>query len=72
LHRQGHLDRLEVVVEGRNGTADPAQAQACSRDLAHHVKAMIGVSVHVRVESEGAIERSLGKAKRVVDFRSKE
>jgi phenylacetate-CoA ligase len=72
LHHQGHLDRLEVVVEGRNGTADPAQAQACARDLAHHVKAMIGVSVLVRVEKEGTIERSLGKAKRVVDFRSKE
>jgi phenylacetate-CoA ligase len=72
LHRQGHLDRLEVVVEGRNGTADPALAAICARELAHHVKSMIGVTVHVRVEAEGSIERSVGKATRLRDFRSQE
>jgi phenylacetate-CoA ligase len=73
LHRQGHLDRLDVVVEGRNGAAtDVEQAQSCARDLAHHVKSMIGVTVHARVVAEGSIARSNGKAKRVVDFRTVE
>ncbi len=69
LRRKGHLDALEVVVERRNiadATGDPA------RDLAHHVKSMIGISVNVRIVEDGSIERSLGKAKRVLDFRPKD
>ncbi len=68
LHRKGHLDALDVVVERRNAemVGDPA------RDLAHQVKSMIGISVNVRLVDDGAIERSLGKAKRVLDFRPKD
>ena len=69
LRRKGHLDALEVVVERRNiadATGDPA------RDLAHHVKSMIGISVNVRIVEDGSIERSLGKAKRVLDYRPKD
>jgi len=69
LHRKGHLDVLEVVVEARQETTGTDMAEQACRELAHHVKAMIGVSVKVRVVPAGSIERSLGKAKRVLDFR---
>jgi phenylacetate-CoA ligase len=73
LHRRGHLDDLEVVVELR---ADPgsdveATRAACARDLRHHIKGMIGITAAVRVVNAGVIERSGGKARRVVDLRPK-
>jgi phenylacetate-CoA ligase len=33
---------------------------------------VVGVSTKIRVEDPGAVERSLGKARRVVDKRPKE
>ena len=40
--------------------------------LAHAVKSYIGVSVRVRVAEVGEIERSVGKAKRIIDMRPKD
>ncbi|MDR2239370.1 MAG: hypothetical protein LBE33_02905, partial [Zoogloeaceae bacterium] len=37
----------------------------------HHIKSYIGVSAKVRVVGQNAIERSVGKAKRVIDKRPK-
>jgi phenylacetate-CoA ligase len=42
---------------------------ACNRDLAHQIKALIGVTAAVETTPPGAIERSLGKAKRILDLR---
>ena len=39
--------------------------------LAHHIKSVVGVTAGVRVVDPGAVERSQGKAKRVVDLRPK-
>jgi phenylacetate-CoA ligase len=64
------LDELTVLVErapGAGGTdGDVAGAQ-----LAHLVKSLIGVTAEVRVVQSGGIERSIGKARRVVDKRPK-
>jgi phenylacetate-CoA ligase len=43
-----------------------------SKELIHHVKAVVGVTVRVNVVDPGAIDRSLGKAKRVLDMRPRE
>jgi phenylacetate-CoA ligase len=59
LSKDGPLDLLTVVVEG------DAKATAA---LEHSIKAYIGISAQVRI---GAVERSIGKAKRVIDKRSK-
>ena len=68
--REGHLDTLTVQVEWPAGGAPGAEArQAAARDLAHHVKSSVGVTVRVQVVDGGALERSVGKAKRVVDRR---
>ena len=69
VRREGRLDSLTVKVEARAGGAGPDGRAAASRDLAHRIKALIGVTAAVSIEPEGAIERSIGKAKRVVDLR---
>jgi phenylacetate-CoA ligase len=43
----------------------------CERDLAHQIKALIGVTAAVRAVEPGAVERSAGKARRVIDLRGK-
>ena len=59
LSKDGPLDHLTVVVEGdERGTAT----------LKHAIKSYIGITADVRI---GAVERSIGKAKRVIDKRAK-
>jgi phenylacetate-CoA ligase len=38
--------------------------------LQHDVKMFVGTSIGVTLKAEGGVERSQGKAKRVVDLRS--
>jgi phenylacetate-CoA ligase len=74
IYRRDRLDALDVVVEPRADLApyDEETRRACAANLAHAVKSYIGISVQVRVAEVGEIERSLGKAKRIVDMRPKE
>jgi phenylacetate-CoA ligase len=70
LSREGPLDNLTVIVEARQGlSAQDESVQAAGSQLLHDIKAYIGVSAKLRLENEGAVERSLGKAKRVIDKR---
>jgi phenylacetate-CoA ligase len=72
LGREGPLDSLTVRVEMKGGEPrDRADAVGAAAALEHAVKAYIGVSVRVLVERPGAIERSVGKARRVIDKRPK-
>ncbi|MGA9281768.1 MAG: phenylacetate--CoA ligase, partial [Pseudolabrys sp.] len=70
LRRNERLDEITVVVEARSDSDDEVFT-ACDRDLAHHIKASIGVTSAVRTVKPGTIERSVGKAKRVIDLRTK-
>jgi phenylacetate-CoA ligase len=69
LTREGPLDALAVHVEAADAAAFAAGAKA-ARVLIQQVKAMIGISVRVEVRQPGSIERSIGKAKRVIDKRT--
>jgi phenylacetate-CoA ligase len=70
LTRSGPLDNLSVKVETRAGVAvDSSQALAAANALVHDAKAYIGSSLSVELCAEGTIERSQGKAKRVMDLR---
>jgi phenylacetate-CoA ligase len=72
LWRDGPMDNLRVAVETRPGLApESAEAKAAAALLQHEIKAYVGTSVDVELRSEGGIERSLGKAKRVLDQRGK-
>ena len=70
ITRPGSLDELAVVVE-RSPAAGTADGEVAGKKLAHNIKSMIGVTADVRVVAPGGVERSLGKAKRVVDKRPK-
>jgi phenylacetate-CoA ligase len=70
IARPKNLDELTVLVECAAGVAG-ADADAAGAQLGHHIKSLIGVSAQVRVVPSGGIERSIGKAKRVVDKRPK-
>jgi phenylacetate-CoA ligase len=70
LTREGPLDALTVAVETRQEVAcDSSAAQAAAQTLAHEIKTYIGTSARIELRPCGGVERSLGKAKRVLDQR---
>ena len=70
LSKDGHLDALTVAVETKPGIAvDSKAARDASAALAHDIKTYIGSSAIIELRAEGGVERSAGKAKRVVDLR---
>jgi phenylacetate-CoA ligase len=70
LTREGPLDCLTVAVESGAGHAhDSSEAQAAAERLAQQIKAYVGTSARIELRPAGGIERSMGKAKRVVDQR---
>ncbi len=71
LTKAGPLDHLTVMVEMRPEADSWPQAKKdeAAALLQHNVKSFIGVTSDVRIVPPSAIERSIGKAKRVVDKR---
>ena len=69
--RPDHLDELAVRVEMtlRFVHARADAHAAVTRQLTADIKNLIGVSANVELTLPGTIERSLGKAKRVIDKR---
>ncbi|HEY4171633.1 MAG TPA: phenylacetate--CoA ligase PaaK [Rhodopila sp.] len=70
LRRPGSLDELDVVVETRAALGDAERADV-ERRAEHQIKVFAGVTTKVRAVAPGTLERSQGKAKRVVDLRPK-
>ena len=68
ISRPAKLDELKIYVEAQAAGGDSA---AGARALAHDIKSYIGVSSTVEVVAPGGVERSLGKAKRIVDKRQR-
>ncbi|MDI9234042.1 phenylacetate--CoA ligase PaaK [Limnohabitans lacus] len=72
LTREGPMDNLKVLIETKPGVApDSIEARAAAKMLQHEIKVYIGSSVAIELKAEGGVERSQGKAKRVVDLRGK-
>ncbi len=74
VRREGPLDALDVLVETRPrlaGKLGPDDHDALARKAEHLIKAFIGLTATVRVVAPGTVERSQGKAKRVIDRRPK-
>jgi len=68
VDREGHLDALSVTVELRDGVSE-GLADPLGAELREHIKTYVGVATRVDIVPPGGVERSLGKAKRVVDRR---
>jgi phenylacetate-CoA ligase len=70
LTKEGPLDVLTLNVEPCPETApDTGALKTAKQALAYDIKALIGVSAVVNVLAVNGIERSVGKARRVVDKR---
>ncbi len=67
LTKRGPLDEMTVLVEPRDASA--ADLTGVISAFRHAVKTHVGISVGVDLKGCGEIERSAGKAKRVVDQR---
>lgn len=68
LERSGRMDSLRVLVETRSDVASNVRDTAATT-LRALVKDRIGVSVQVEVVEPAALERSIGKARRLIDKR---
>jgi phenylacetate-CoA ligase len=68
VSRSGNLDMVTIHVERKPESA-ASDGEAAASMLQHRVKSYVGISSKVIVREEGAIPRSEGKARRVVDKR---
>ncbi|MCZ7564153.1 MAG: phenylacetate--CoA ligase [Burkholderiales bacterium] len=74
VKREGPLDDMTVFVEMRQdlaGRLSEAERTGVEHEIQHLVKSYVGVTTRVQVLEPGKIERSQGKAKRVIDLRPK-
>jgi phenylacetate-CoA ligase len=67
------LDELKVMAELRPEATPNSSAggERFAQRLQHDIKSLIGVTATVEVVAAGRIERSIGKARRVIDLRPK-
>lgn len=69
LTRDNRMDDMTVRVEANPAFADEANRTAQKNELAGLIKKMVGVTAKVVVADPESMERSMGKAKRVIDKR---
>jgi phenylacetate-CoA ligase len=69
LTRPGRMDEMTIRVEARPEAASAESRQALAASLAGRVKHVIGVSTRTEVVEPSGIERSMGKARRIIDQR---
>jgi len=74
VSRPKALDELKVVAEFRPEAAPNSveRIDGVAAKLQHDIKSMIGITALVEIAPAGRVERSIGKAKRVIDLRPKE
>ncbi len=70
LTRTGPLDDLLVRVEARVALDGDAAGRS-REELARRLKGMCGLSAEIEIAAPGGVERSMGKARRVIDKRPK-
>ncbi len=68
IYREGALDHVAINVELRASDAETSAAEI-GKQLGKRIKTMVGISAKVNVVPIGTIERSQGKAVRVIDHR---
>ncbi len=71
LTREGRMDEMTVLAEAREGFWDGDGMTAQAQRLVTRIKDTIGITTRVAIQPPGTLERSAGKAKRVIDKRPK-
>jgi phenylacetate-CoA ligase len=69
LFREGRMDQMRVLVEATPNSADEENRRLAAQNLSKRIKDTIGISTTVDVAVPGSVQRSEGKAQRVVDKR---
>ena len=69
LSRQGPMDSMKVLVEALPNTGG---GEVLAKELSKKIKDIVGVTANVIVGKPESVERSQGKARRVIDLRPKE
>ena len=68
LTREGRMDAMTVRVETRLGVSPTDAAEDAAR-LGYQIKQLVGVTASIAMIEPGGIDRSIGKAVRVIDRR---
>lgn len=71
LVSKGRMDAMRIHVEVLPAATAPEQRATCTAQLAKRIKDIVGISAEILVGDPGSVERSQGKARRVVDNRVK-
>jgi len=71
LSKPGRMDKMRVLVEAAEGFSSAEGRLHSAAALAKKIKASVGISVAVDVADPGGVERSQGKAVRIIDNRPK-
>jgi phenylacetate-CoA ligase len=66
------MDQVEIKAEIRPESDYPETRKTAAERLGQAIKDTIGITARVNVLDPEGIERSLGKARRVIDRRPKE
>lgn len=69
LSREGRMDAMAVAVEARPEAWAGGGMDDVATRLAGWIKTLVGVTARVEIGAPGSVERSLGKARRVIDLR---
>lgn len=71
VRRENNLDTLEVLVEidEKNWSDSIRELEGIKRRIEQNIKSLLGVSAAIRLVEPHSIERSEGKAKRIIDHR---
>jgi len=69
LTREARMDEVTIEVEAQPHVGEPALLDAEASAIVVRIKERIGLSMRVAIQPPGTLERSLGKARRVVDQR---
>jgi phenylacetate-CoA ligase len=71
LVRHGRMDEMTVLAEARAEAWDGSNFEMQAQEIVATIKNRIGVTTRVVIHPPGTLERSGGKAKRVIDKRPK-
>lgn len=70
LSKSGPLDVMKVRVEAAPGNEDANHRGALAAQLAENIKQNVGISAEIDVTPVGKVDRSAGKAVRIIDRRN--
>ena len=71
IRRENNLDTLEILVEidEKNWSDSIRELEGIRQRIDHNIKSALGISAKVRLVEPNSMERSEGKARRVIDHR---